>query len=128
MANIATVDLELDVQGTSGGTISSPTGTFVIQTSPSSDVFINDSACYFGDIKVIIPSGSTSSLGTLTAPLTITVTASGSNAYTSSGNALLEGDSSSGLDSGTFQQGQSSTTDTITVTVKKAGQTDVDLT
>lgn len=125
MANIAVSSMTLEVKGQNGGTIVSVP---VVTTLPSTEVFINDSPCYFGDISVTIPSGATSSLGTLTAPVTVTVTASGSNAYTSDGNALLEGDASDGTASGDFYNGETTTTDFITVTVKSAGQTDVDLT
>lgn len=108
-----------------GGAIQSPAGKFVIKTQADSNVLINGSPCYFGDVEVDVPSGSTLGGATLTSTVTIKITATGNNITTSKGKALLKGDKSSGADTGTFQAGQTSTTVPITLVITDAGQTDV---
>lgn len=107
------------------GAVQSPTGQFQIKTHPDDDVLVNDNKCYFGDVEVDIPSGSTASEGTLSSTVTVTITASGESIFTDKGNALLKGDKSSGLDKGTFMQGQTPTTLDLQAKITYAGQTDV---
>lgn len=108
------------------GAIQSPTGSFTVKTKADTNVSLSAGACYFGDIEVVVPSGSALASGaTLVDPVTITIKATGDNATTDKGKALLEGDHSSGEDQGTFQQGQATSKVKITLTVTEAGQSDV---
>lgn len=107
------------------GAVQSPTGQFQIKTQPDDYVLINGNKCYFGDVEVDVPSGSSASEGTLSSTVTLTITASGENIVTSKGKALLKGDESSGLDTGTFVQGDTSTEVQLKAKVMYAGQTDV---
>lgn len=101
------------------------TGTFQIQTQADSNVSLPGGSCYFGDMTVIVMAGAVYGSMSLASPVTINITATGSNATTSKGNALLLGDHSSGADKGTFVQEQTSTQVAITLKISDAGQTDV---
>ena len=109
-----------------GGVITSPSPLQFI-TPASTEVFIKKKGVFFGDIKVQVPSGASGPAGVLSNPVTCTITATGSNMKTSAGVALLLGDKSSGKDTGTFVQGNTSTDVPLLLTVADAGQTDVTL-
>lgn len=109
-----------------GGVITSPSPLQFL-TPASTEVFINKKGVFFGDIKVLVPSGASGPAGVLSKPVTCTITATGSNMKTSAGVALLLGDKSSGNDTGTFVQGNTSTDVPLLLTVADAGQTDVTL-
>lgn len=96
-------------------------------TPASTEVLINNKGVFFGDVKVMVPSGASGPAGTLAKPVTCTIKATGSNMKTSAGVALLLGDKSGGEDTGTFVQGQTSTDVPLLLTVADAGQTDVTL-
>ena len=109
-----------------GGVITSP-APLQFLTPASTEVLINNKGVFFGDVKVMIPSGASGPAGVLSSPVTCTLTATGSNMKTSAGAALLLGDKSSGTDTGTFVQGQTSTSVPLLLTIADAGQTDVTL-
>lgn len=109
-----------------GGVITSPSPLQFL-TPASTEVFINKKGVFFGDIKVLVPSGASGPAGTLSSPVTCTIKSTGSNMKTSAGVALLLGDKSSGTDTGTFVQGNTSTDVPLLLTVADAGQTDVTL-
>lgn len=109
-----------------GGVITSPSPLQFL-TPASTEVFINKKGVFFGDIKVLVPSGASGPAGVLSKPVTCIITATGSNMKTSAGVALLLGDKSSGNDTGTFVQGNTSTDVPLLLTVADAGQTDVTL-
>ena len=113
-----------------GGVITSPSPLQFL-TQASTEVFIkskgSNKGVFFGDIKVVVPSGASGPAGALAKPVTCTIKATGSNMKTSAGIALLLGDKSSGEDTGTFVQGQTSTDVPLLLTVADAGQSDVTL-
>lgn len=109
-----------------GGAIVPPAGSSIsIKTQADSRVLINNKPCYFGDVEAVVPAGSTLSGATLVSAVTIKITASGNKVFTDKGNALLINDHSSGLDTGSFQSGSTTTSVPITLVITKAGQTDV---
>lgn len=109
-----------------GGVITSP-APLQFLTPASTEVLINNKGIFFGDIKVVVPSGASGPAGALAKPVTCTIKATGSNMKTSAGVALVLGDKSSGEDTGTFVQGNTSTDVPLLLTVADAGQTDVTL-
>ena len=107
-----------------GGVISSP-APLVPVTPPDSNILASNKPAYFGDIQVIVPSGTSGPAGSLSSPVTITITATGMNVKNASGPAVLMGDKSSGKDTGTFVQGNTFTSVPLTLMIQDAGQTDV---
>lgn len=107
-----------------GGVIQTPT-PLTIDTDPDPDVTINNIDTYFGDVDVTVPQGASGSAGTLSKPVKIKITATGEGVETSLGKALVLNDQSSGEDTGTFVQGQTSTDVPLTLVITDAGQTDV---
>lgn len=94
-------------------------------TPPDTNVSVDGSNAYFGDVDVLVPSGANQGGGTLTAPVTITLKATGTNVQTEKGNALLQG--ATGQSTGTFQVGNSATSMPIVLVVTDAGQSNVDV-
>lgn len=106
---------------TSGHTTPNP---IVITTQPSSNVSVNGKGVYKGTISVTVapiadPSGNTSTGGT------ITIDGSGSNCLVDGSNAVLKNDS--GSQSFPFVNASSAPVGSQTVSIKitDAGQTDV---
>lgn len=121
MANVAVKGFTVEANG---GSIQ---GNFIVETQASEYVLIENKGCYFGDVEVTVPAGSTSPAGTLTSNVKIKIEATGKNMLYDGDKTLVENDKSSGLDTGTFQQGTVTTSVPITLVVTDAGQNIVDL-
>lgn len=107
-----------------GGAIQPP-GPLVPVTPPDSNILAGGKPCYFGNLQVIVPPMTSGPDGTLTAPVTVTITATGMNVKDATGPAVLMGDKSMGTDMGTFQAGTVSKSVPLLLMIADAGQTDV---
>ncbi len=102
-----------------------PPAPLVPVTPPDSNILAGGKPCYFGNLQVTVPSGTSGPAGTLTASVTVTITATGTNVKDATGPAVLMGDKSSGTDTGSFQAGTVTTSVPLLLVITNAGQTDV---
>ena len=107
-----------------GGAIQPP-GPLIPVTPPDYNILAGGKACYFGDLQVIVPSGTSGPAGVMSAPVTVAITATGSNVKSSAGVAVQLGDKSSGTDVGSFVAGTVATSVPLLLIIMDAGQTDV---
>lgn len=107
-----------------GGVIQPP-GPLIPVTPPDSNILAGGMPCYFGDLQVIVPSGTSGPAGVMSAPVPVTIKATGMNVKNSTGVAVLMGDQSMGTDMGSFVAGTVTTSVPLLLTIMDAGQTDV---
>lgn len=107
-----------------GVTLQSNVTPYTIISTTSPGVKINNKGVYCKELKVLFsPGASHQTGGTLTQPVTVTISPSNVKGTKVDGELPLSaGDQNPSTDTGSFQVGNSTVTKPITVTITEAGQ------